>query len=273
MPTYNRGNKIINSIKSALSQTHKHIELIIIDDRSTDNTADIIKQLELQDTRIKYFFNNGKKGVSGARNLGIKIAKGDFIAFLDDDDIFYPTKIEKQLGYFANNNIDCLISGIPNSLISQYSGKKWIELEFKPYMLFHPCKLMCTAASMKRVSFRGQYMEWRDLAFQLFLNNANVYLSSEFLFRINRSTDSLSRQEDNMLTAALENALLYYDLTVNLKEHWIFKRYLSICYKNIANFSLKQGKIIKAIKGYINAYKYNKSLSSLIPFKDITNSF
>lgn len=86
MPTYNRASMISKAIDSVLSQDFYEWELIIIDDCSPDNTGDIVKKYT--DIRIKYFRNEKNLEKSGARNRGIELAKGEFICFLDDDDIY-----------------------------------------------------------------------------------------------------------------------------------------------------------------------------------------
>lgn len=96
VPTFNRAYCIDNTIKSALSQTYDHLELIVIDDGSSDGTADLIRRKYGADPRVRYVFqSNG--GVSNARNHGIRIAQGEFIALLDSDDIWEPWKLELQV--------------------------------------------------------------------------------------------------------------------------------------------------------------------------------
>lgn len=97
MPTYNRGNRIINSMKSVLNQTYENLELIVVDDGSTDNTENVIKQLK--DARIKYISYENNKGPSFARNLGLDHARGEFISFQDSDDEWVPTNLECQLDH------------------------------------------------------------------------------------------------------------------------------------------------------------------------------
>ena len=92
IPTFNRGYILPRAIKSALSQTYQNIELIIIDDGSTDNTEEIVK--DFSDPRIQYIRYSENKGRPAARNKGIKKSKGDFFAFLDSDDEYPPEKIE-----------------------------------------------------------------------------------------------------------------------------------------------------------------------------------
>ena len=98
--THNRSNLLVNSVNSVLNQTYKEFKLLIIDDASTDNTEKIIKTFI--DNRIQYIkiSMENTRGGNHARNLGIKNAEGDFIAFLDDDDEWMPEKLEKQLNVF-----------------------------------------------------------------------------------------------------------------------------------------------------------------------------
>lgn len=85
IPTYNKSSLVIETIYSVLNQSYKDFELLIIDDGSNDDTK--LKILEIKDERIKYFYkNNG--GQASARNLGIKKTKGNYIAFLDHDDLW-----------------------------------------------------------------------------------------------------------------------------------------------------------------------------------------
>lgn len=104
IPTFNRANVILRAVNSVLSQTFSDFVLIIIDDGSSDNTKDIISRIE--DSRI--IFHRFKKnfGACAARNYGIKSSTSMYIAFLDSDDEWLPTKLEKQLTLFAN--------GVPN---------------------------------------------------------------------------------------------------------------------------------------------------------------
>jgi glycosyltransferase involved in cell wall biosynthesis len=103
IPTYNRERCIARSINSVLSQTYQNWELIIVDDRSTDNTKMLIEQYEKRDSRIRYIPNTHKKGPAGARNQGLEITKGEFIAFLDSDDEWRNYHIEEIICEFNNN--------------------------------------------------------------------------------------------------------------------------------------------------------------------------
>ena len=121
IPTFNRGNLIGNSITSVLNQTYKNLEVIVVDDGSTDNTkAEIDK---FKDERIRYIKLENNTGGSNARNIGIKEATGKYISFQDSDDIFHPEKLEKQINNIINKNCNldfCKINVIFNSSYNHY---------------------------------------------------------------------------------------------------------------------------------------------------------
>ncbi|CAI3397726.1 glycosyltransferase family 2 protein [Enterococcus cecorum] len=102
MPSYNTSDFIGDSINSVLNQTYKNWELIIIDDNSSDNTADTVQSFN--DSRIRYLVNSENKGAAFSRNRALREAKGNWIAFLDSDDIWYPNKLENQLNFMVNTN-------------------------------------------------------------------------------------------------------------------------------------------------------------------------
>ena len=95
MPTYNRASMISAAIASVLKQTHENFELIIVDDHCTDTTAAVVA--EFDDPRIHYTSNHRTKGVSGARNAGLERAEGDWVFFLDSDNVCEATMIEFML--------------------------------------------------------------------------------------------------------------------------------------------------------------------------------
>ncbi len=94
IPTYNREDLIQEAIRSVLNQTFGKFELIVVDDHSIDNTNDVVTSFG--DDRITYIVNDHTKGGAGARNAGIFRAKGEWVAFLDDDDVWLPEKLELQ---------------------------------------------------------------------------------------------------------------------------------------------------------------------------------
>ena len=102
VPTYNRAYIIERAVKSILNQTYSNIEVIIVDDGSTDNTCQVVE--ELLDSRIRYIKNPKNSGVSHARNLGIAASTGKYIAFQDSDDVWRTDKLEKQMKCMKEND-------------------------------------------------------------------------------------------------------------------------------------------------------------------------
>lgn len=102
IPSYNYGHLIGDTVRSILSQTYTDLEVIVIDDGSTDNTEEVMKHCVSQDDRVAYH-KYPNAGLGTARNRGLTIAKGDFIQFLDADDLLEKRKFEIQLGLFNTN--------------------------------------------------------------------------------------------------------------------------------------------------------------------------
>ncbi|MGA3171443.1 MAG: glycosyltransferase [Chthoniobacteraceae bacterium] len=97
MPCYNHAAFIQAAIDSILRQTHSELELIVVDDCSTDESADLIRTAASVDARVRFHLRSTNGGVSGARNDGIEMAQGTLIAFCDADDIWLPHKLEFQV--------------------------------------------------------------------------------------------------------------------------------------------------------------------------------
>lgn len=95
IPTYNRASIILRTIESVMAQTYQNLEIIIADDCSKDNTEEVVKAI--QDKRIRYIRNVKNQGASITRNNGVEAGKGEYVAFLDSDDVWLPNKIELQL--------------------------------------------------------------------------------------------------------------------------------------------------------------------------------
>lgn len=103
IPSYNSSKFLSDiSVPSAQNQTYKNLEIIVIDDGSTDDTKSVVENLRLNDDRVIYFYQDNR-GQASARNFGIKKATGDYVAFLDADDYWHDMKIEKQVKIMEGN--------------------------------------------------------------------------------------------------------------------------------------------------------------------------
>ncbi len=120
-PMYNSEKYIGITIESALNQTYKDWEMIIVDDCSNDNSPKIVKEYAKNDERIKYIKTDSNKGVSNARNIALKMANGQFISFLDSDDIWSEDKLKKQVDFMKKNK--CTISFTAYELIDENNEK------------------------------------------------------------------------------------------------------------------------------------------------------
>src|SRR5262245_18204916 len=98
IPTYNRANLIARSLQSVLDQSYEDFEILVIDDGSTDQTAAVVAGF--RDQRIIYTRLARNSGAGGARNVGIKMSKGQFLAFQDSDDEWLPQKLAKHMEMF-----------------------------------------------------------------------------------------------------------------------------------------------------------------------------
>jgi len=110
-PLYNASKYISQTIDSVLQQTYQNWEMIIIDDVSSDNSCDIVEDYTLKDPRIKLIRSTVNQGPAKTRNIGIKAAKGRFIAFLDSDDLWLPEKLEKQIHHMTQCNATLSFTG------------------------------------------------------------------------------------------------------------------------------------------------------------------
>ena len=147
--TYNRVNELERALKSVINQTHKKLEIIVVDDNVNESISKKLKEIinNLNDKRIILKKNEKNLGGALSRNVGIESSHGNFIAFLDDDDEYLPTKVEKQLELFKKTNdsklalVYCYCKGIKNGKMT----KKYCY----NYMgnCLYEAMLMCIAAT------------------------------------------------------------------------------------------------------------------------------
>ncbi|MCB6992805.1 glycosyltransferase [bacterium 210820-DFI.6.37] len=142
MPSWNTGKFIAESIQSVIDQTYKTWELLIVDDCSTDNTDEIVASFH--DERIKYFKNKKNCGAALARNKAMREAQGEWIAFLDSDDLWMPEKLEKQIGFMNEKN--CVFS---------YHDFMKIDEESKPLHVYVTGPNIVTKKKMYNYGYPG----------------------------------------------------------------------------------------------------------------------
>ncbi|SHG75097.1 teichuronic acid biosynthesis glycosyltransferase TuaG [Marinomonas polaris DSM 16579] len=121
MPTYNSESFVLDSIQSVIDQTYTNWELIIVDDCSIDNTYALVESKFLEDERIKLYKNDINSGAGITRNKGLRNTSGDFIAFLDSDDIWASNKLSIQMEILIRENLDIIHT---NYLFIDECGKR-----------------------------------------------------------------------------------------------------------------------------------------------------
>ena len=123
IPTRNRADKLKQAIESVLNQSYRNFELLIVDDSSNDNTTEIANSFK--DSRISFLQHHAAMGASAARNTALRTCKGEYVAFLDDDDEWLTTKLEKQMKVFSK---------APPEVGIVYTAYWKIEKHHKSYM-------------------------------------------------------------------------------------------------------------------------------------------
>lgn len=142
MPSWNTAQYIAESIQSVIDQTYMKWELIIVDDCSTDNTDEVVAQF--RDNRIKYLKNEVNCGAALTRNKALREAKGEWIAFLDSDDLWKPEKLERQLQFM-----------IKNKLSFSYHEYEKIDEEGKPLNIYVLGPRVVTKRKMYNYGYPG----------------------------------------------------------------------------------------------------------------------
>ena len=137
-PSFNSSKYVSDTIESVIAQTYKHWELIIVDDASNDNSVSIIEKYSKEDSRIKLVKLTINGGAAKARNAGLRIAKGRYIAFIDSDDVWLPKKLTEQLIFMQKHKapISFTSYGVYNEILDTefYSISVPNTIDYKGYL-------------------------------------------------------------------------------------------------------------------------------------------
>ena len=241
IPTYNRGNIISNSIKSVLNQTYKNLEIIIVDDGSTDNTKEEVDKIG--DKKIIYIKLDKNLGAPNARNIGIKNSKGRYISFQDSDDIFYPDKLEKQINNIVNKNSNldfCKINVIQNSSYSYYIPNILQEKSILEGNIFNELisrgNFISTQAILVKKKFIEKYLfdpkmprlQDYDVILRM-IPKVKISYTNEVLVDLHLQNDSLTRSPIKLKQAIY--MLLKKRYNLNSKQKKAFLNYLNYLLK------------------------------------------
>lgn len=165
MPAYNCEKYIDEAINSVLAQTYKNWELLVIDDGSKDATFQILSEFSKNDYRIKPLKNEKNLGVSATRNRGIELASGEWIAFLDSDDIWNPSKLEKQLEAADKTSVGFVFTGASyiNEDGQPYKGIFEVPAKVSYKELRNQNVISCSSVIVKKKYFKNIKMERDDM--------------------------------------------------------------------------------------------------------------
>ncbi|HEY9769027.1 MAG TPA: glycosyltransferase family 2 protein [Coleofasciculaceae cyanobacterium] len=201
IPAYNAERFIARTLDSILNQTYKNIEVLVVDDGSSDRTAEIVKAIAKKDSRI-ILLQQPNSGVAKARNLAIAKAKGEYIAPIDADDIWYPQKIEKQVEVFSYSEASV---GLVYTWSVQIDEEDRIE---------NCCNSLDSFYLLKAISVEGQV--YLPLIYRNFLGNASVPLIHRSCFRKVGNYNERLKQQD---AQGCED----WDLYLRIAEFYQFK--------------------------------------------------
>ena len=208
IPTYNRRELLLRAIDSVLQQTHADIEVIVVDDGSTDGTQTAV--LDLHDERVRYVRQSENAGACAARNRGVDMARGEYIAFQDSDDVFHPDKLEKQLAYLLETGADVTVCAMNRVRLDgvQEAFPPMAENRTLPYeelLLENICSTQCIlgkAEVFRQVRWDEDMPRLQDWDLMLRVaRQFRVELDARPLVDMHLQPDSISQQPRKLLTA------------------------------------------------------------------------
>lgn len=218
IPTRNRRELLLRAIDSVLRQTHAEVEVIVVDDASDDGTQSAV--LDLHEERVQYVRLNEQQGACAARNRGLDMARGEYIAFQDSDDLFHEDKLEKQLAYLEETGADvvaCAMNRFPYGMEPVVFPPEPADrpLEFGELLLENLCSTQCIlgrAEVFRAVRFDEGLPRLQD--WDLMLRIAREYrvmLDARPLVDVHIQPDSISSQPRKLLDALLRLYARYHD--------------------------------------------------------------
>jgi len=274
MPAYNAEKYLADSIRSVLAQEYADWELIVVDDGSTDSTANVVQEFAKLDTRIKYIYQeNGRLGK--ARNTGIRNTSGSLIAFLDSDDLWLETKLATQTRAMAENDADVVFSNTYvfsgqnigdetrtfDSLVGKFSGPNILDA------LIQQNQIPVLTVLLKKTLFDrvGLFEEGKayhgcedyDLWLKLAEAGCVFYGMPDVLARYRRHDTAMTATQSNLYKPMLLIVQRHMDQSrLNESEK---KRRLTGLYRELIAALIDEGKISEAKQFVHELYSWNKN--------------
>lgn len=221
IPTHNRGNLVLETLNSAISQTYSNIEIIVVDDHSNDNTETIIKNYIKNHPQIIYL-KNKRKGACAARNEGLNYSHGEYIQFFDDDDLMKVNYIEKRLELLQSENVYYVACNYETfehetGKIIAYQQNADIPHTLSSHLFYSALSTQCFLVKREAINIIGYWNEsckrWQDVDYfsRLFTNNISGLWINEALFKLRWHSNSITKSQG-------VNAV--FETLYNLRKKW-----------------------------------------------------
>ena len=282
IPVFNAENTLTVCIESVRAQTYKDIEIILVDDCSTDDSFAICKEYEKKDFRIKAIHHEDNKGVSVARNSGLRLSTGEYIAFVDSDDTIEPKMYETMLASIQKNGADiCIcqfklrdtIGGITRSIVdNNYAGLYSDSYEmihilynenpanYKDTLIQSVFNKLYKREVFDQISFSGRFGEDCFVNNQIYSNKYKIIIIPDefYYYYYSNNVKSLSH------TVSIEQRLIFLDIFIKrceiyddsfIKTETMKKycnMYLSFLKDEITYSKVKEGKFAVEYKEYVS---------------------
>lgn len=229
IPTYRRAALVPRAIESVRRQSYGNLEILVVDDGSPDDTAAVVRAVP--DFRIRYLRHECNKGLPAARNTGIQAARGEYIAFIDDDDEWRSDKVEKQVRALQKwDAVLCL--GVAKGYPLRVHKRPWITLDDLRRGSFNPSGLMVKSRILKEIRFDENLRQGEDWdAFIRLAQRCSVGWVGEPLVEYNEaghdrmtSFESLGSDEFSKRTAVLHKHREFFGekwFNYHLADAWL----------------------------------------------------
>lgn len=255
IPVYNCEDYIAESLESILSQTYQNLEVLLVDDGSTDRSVNIINTYN--DSRIRLVQNPENMGIPYTRNVGLKEAKGEYMAIMDSDDISDPERIEKQINYLEKNkDVDAV-----GSFYLKFGHKsikkvttKYITPEAVKIMLLFFDPIANPSATVrlktikdKNIQYNPKFFVAQDYELWVQLSKfGKIGIIPEFLLNYRSGHENITKKSVRdkkkkrlqLISEIHEDALNHYNIDLNKEEKAVYDEFFSYNYGSIQNTSI-----------------------------------
>lgn len=212
IPTYNRAETIAKAVSSVLNQTLRDLEVIIVDDCSSDHTAEVVEKI--QDNRVRYLPLDSNHGAAYARNWGCAHALGEYIAFQDSADEWLPEKLEKQLAFLKQTGSDFVFCRVECYDLGQTKPRYYPDWDIPQDRILEEI-LLRSGVDTPTIFMRHAVFD--SLTFNVSLRRMQdwdyaIRVAQQFRIAYQPEVFSRSRQQKNSLTASYSNFGAFRDL-------------------------------------------------------------